>query len=89
VPASATSSVLRLARPVRAAYLAALPSPVVLFVPPVGVRGPHAHAAAAGLPLPHRPRGVPPVGAVLDGYRRRGARFATMRDLARGPAAAA
>lgn len=81
VPASATSSVLRLARPVRAAYLAQLRSPVVLFVHPwefVDLR-------RARLRLDCRfhtgPEAFRRVRAVLDGYRRRGARFVAMRDL--------
>jgi peptidoglycan/xylan/chitin deacetylase (PgdA/CDA1 family) len=88
VPASATSSVLRLARPVRAAYLAALRSPVVLFVHPWEF----VDLTRTRLRLDCRfhtgPEAFRRVGAVLDGYRRRGARFVRMRDLASAQASA-
>lgn len=90
VPASVTSSVLRLPRPVRAAYLGALASPVVLFVHPWEF----VDLTRTRLRLDCRfntgPRAFTRVRAVLDGYRRRGAHFVTMRDYARGaPAPAA
>lgn len=84
VPASATSSVLRLPGPVRAAYLGALASPVVLFVHPWEF----VDLTRTRLRLDCRfhtgPVAFARVRAVLEGYRRRGARFVTMRDYARG-----
>lgn len=82
VPASVTSSVLRLPRPVRAAYLGALASPVVLFVHPWEF----VDLTRARLRLDCRfntgPVAFARVRAVLESYRRRGARFVTMRDYA-------
>lgn len=82
IPASVTSSVLRLPAAVRAPYLGALASPVVLFVHPwefVDLR-------RARLRLDCRfntgPVAFARVRAVLDGYRRRGARFLTVREAA-------
>jgi peptidoglycan/xylan/chitin deacetylase (PgdA/CDA1 family) len=81
VPASVTSSVLRLPRVVRGAYLAALSDPVVLFVHPwefVDLR-------QERLRIDCRFRtGDVALGCVEDvlaGYRRRGARFVRMREL--------
>jgi peptidoglycan/xylan/chitin deacetylase (PgdA/CDA1 family) len=83
VPASVTSSVLRLPSPVRAAYLGALASPVVLFVHPWEF----VDLTRTRLRLDCRfntgPVAFARVRAVLDGYRRRGARFVTMRDYGR------
>jgi hypothetical protein len=81
-PASATSSVLRLPRRLREAYLAALSDPVVLFVHPwefVDLRD-------TDLRLDCRfNTGDVALARVRDTLRwlaRRGARFVTMRDLA-------
>jgi peptidoglycan/xylan/chitin deacetylase (PgdA/CDA1 family) len=82
IPASATSSVLRLPRPLREAYLSALGAPVVLFVHPwefVDLRHTDLRLDcrfATGETAFRRVR------AVLRFLTRRGARFVTMRDLA-------
>jgi len=85
IPASATSSVLRLPRPLRETYLAALGgrnTPVVLFVHPwefVDLRHTDLRLDcrfATGETAFRRVR------AVLRFLTRRGARFVTMRDLA-------
>ena len=82
VPASATSSVLRLPRVVRTPYLAALSSPVVLFVHPwefVDLR-------RERLRLDCRFRtgdvALECIRTVLRDYRARGAHFARMAELA-------
>jgi peptidoglycan-N-acetylglucosamine deacetylase len=82
IPASVTSSVLRLPRLVREAYLRRLTSPVVLFVHPwefVDLR----HER---LRLDCRFRtgdvGLACVRDVIRSLARRGARFTTMRDVA-------
>ena len=82
IPASVTSSVLRLPRVVRTPYLAALNSPVVLFVHPwefVDLR-------REQLRIDCRVRtgevALDCVRTVLRGYRARGARFARMAELA-------
>jgi peptidoglycan/xylan/chitin deacetylase (PgdA/CDA1 family) len=86
IPASATSSVLRLPRPLREAYLAALDGPVVLFVHPwefVDLRHTDLRLDcrfATGETAFRRVR------AVLRFLARRGARFVTMRELATAPA---
>lgn len=81
VPASATSSVLRLPRLVRRAYLGALATPLVLFVHPwefVDFRH-------TDLRLDCRFRTGDPalrcLESVIADLRRRGARFVTMREL--------
>lgn len=81
VAASATSSVLRLPRLVRRAYLAPLASPLVLFVHPwefVDFRH-------TDLRLDCRFRTGDPalrcLSSVIGDLRRRGARFVTMREL--------
>lgn len=84
VPASVTSSVLRLPRALREAYLAALGGPVVLFVHPwefVDLRHTDLRLDcrfATGETALRRVR------AVLRWLARRGARFTTMRELADG-----
>jgi peptidoglycan-N-acetylglucosamine deacetylase len=81
VPASATSSVLRLPRPLREAYLARLASPVVLFVHPwefVDLRHTTLRwdcRAATGETAMRRVR------ASLRFLARRGARFVPMGEL--------
>jgi peptidoglycan-N-acetylglucosamine deacetylase len=81
VPASVTSSVLRLAKPIRRAYLAALSNPLVLFVHPwefVDLR-------RENLRLDCRFKtgdvGLACVADVLSSYAQRGARFVRMREL--------
>jgi len=83
IPASVTSSVLRLPRLIREAYLRQLESPIVLFVHPwefVDLR--HEH-----LRLDCRFRtgdvALDCVADVLAWFKRRGATFTCMRDLAR------
>lgn len=82
IPASVTSSVLRLSRPIRTAYLQALSSPVVLFVHPWEF----VDLTRERLRLDCRFKtGAPAlacVGEVLDWYAGRGATFHTMRQLA-------
>ena len=82
IPASVTSSVLRLSRPIRSAYLSALSNPIVLFVHPwefVDLRG-------EKLRLDCRFKtgdiALRCVREVLESYARRGARFVRMRELA-------
>jgi peptidoglycan/xylan/chitin deacetylase (PgdA/CDA1 family) len=81
IPASVTSSVLRLPRLLREAYLSALSDPVVLFVHPwefVDLRHTDLRLDcrfATGETALRRVR------AVLRYFSRRGARFVTMREL--------
>jgi peptidoglycan/xylan/chitin deacetylase (PgdA/CDA1 family) len=81
VPASVTSSVLRLPRPIRRAYLGALSDPIVLFVHPwefVDLRNER-------LRIDCRFRtgdvALECVRDVLASYAQSGARFARMREL--------
>jgi len=82
IPASVTSSVLRLPRPLRETYLRALSGPVVLFVHPwefVDLRHTDLRLDcrfATGETALRRVR------SVLRFLGRRGARFTTMRELA-------
>jgi peptidoglycan/xylan/chitin deacetylase (PgdA/CDA1 family) len=82
IPASVTSSVLRVARPVRTAYLRALSSPVVLFVHPWEF----VDLTRERLRLDCRFKTGQPaldcVGDVLRWFADRGAEFVTMRQLA-------
>jgi peptidoglycan/xylan/chitin deacetylase (PgdA/CDA1 family) len=82
IPASVTSSVLRIARPIRASYLAALASPVVLFVHPWEF----VDLTRERLRLDCRFRtgaiALACVGDVLRSYANRGASFVRMRELA-------
>jgi peptidoglycan/xylan/chitin deacetylase (PgdA/CDA1 family) len=87
--ASVTSSVLRLPRPVRAAYLGALASPVVLFVHPWEFVDLTRERLRLDCRFNTGPVAFARVRAVLEAYRRRGARFVTMRDAVRESAAAA
>jgi peptidoglycan/xylan/chitin deacetylase (PgdA/CDA1 family) len=81
IPASVTSSVLRLAKPLRSAYLGLLDSPVVLFVHPWEF----VDLTRERLRLDCRFKtGVPALVAiddVLRSYKERGARFVRMREL--------
>jgi peptidoglycan/xylan/chitin deacetylase (PgdA/CDA1 family) len=83
IPASVTSSVLRVARPVRTTYLRALSDPVVLFVHPwefVDLTGERLRLDCrfkTGKPA------LDCAADVLRWYSRRGADFVTMRQLAR------
>ncbi len=87
VPASLTSSVLRLPRLVRAAYLAALSSPVVLFVHPWEFVDLRRERLRLDCRFKTGDEAVRCVDAVLSSYARRGARFVRMRELTT-PAAA-
>jgi peptidoglycan/xylan/chitin deacetylase (PgdA/CDA1 family) len=89
VAASATSSVLRLPRPLRAAYLGALASPVVLFVHPWEFVDLTRERLRLDCRFNTGPVAFARVRAVLEAYRRRGARFVTMREAAAEAAAVA
>ena len=82
IPASVTSSVLRIPRPIRAAYLAALASPVVLFVHPWEF----VDLTRERIRLDCRFRtgaiALSCVRDVLRSYANRGASFVRMRELA-------
>jgi peptidoglycan/xylan/chitin deacetylase (PgdA/CDA1 family) len=82
IPASVTSSVLRLPRPVRAAYLGALASPVVLFVHPWEFVDLTRERLRLDCRFNTGPVAFARVRAVLEAYRRGGARFVTMREAA-------
>jgi peptidoglycan/xylan/chitin deacetylase (PgdA/CDA1 family) len=84
--ASATSSVLRLPGLVRGAYLGALASPVVLFVHPWEFVDLRRERLRLDCRFNTGPVAFARVRAVLDGYRRAGARFLTMRAAARAAA---
>ena len=81
IPASATSSVLRLPRPIRSAYLLALSSPVVLFVHP----GEFVDLRHEKLRIDCRfntgDTALACVRDVLRTLKRRGASFVRMREL--------
>jgi peptidoglycan/xylan/chitin deacetylase (PgdA/CDA1 family) len=85
-PASTTSSALRLPAPMRDPWLARLRRPAVLFVHPwefVDLRGaPVPWDCRAGTGA----RALESVREVIRLFRGRGARFGTMRDLARDAA---
>ena len=89
IPASVTSSVLRLPRWLREPWLDALRGPVVLFVHPwefVDLR----HAPIRwDCRVNTGPLALARVGEVLRRFRARGARFRTMRDVADDAARAA
>jgi hypothetical protein len=86
VPASATSSVLRLPRLARAAYLSALSSPVVLFVHPWEFVDLRRERLRFDCRFKTGDIALDCVRDVLRSYARRGARFVRMRELCR-PAA--
>jgi peptidoglycan/xylan/chitin deacetylase (PgdA/CDA1 family) len=81
VPASVTSSVLRLPRAIRGAYLSALSSPVVLFVHPWEFVDLTRERLRIDCRFKTGDAALLCVEDVLRGYARRGARFVTMRDL--------
>ena len=83
IPASTTSSVLRLARPVREALLARLAGPVVLFVHPWEFVDWRHTDLRLDCRFHTGPEALARVGAVLAFLARRGARFVTMREAAR------
>jgi peptidoglycan/xylan/chitin deacetylase (PgdA/CDA1 family) len=81
VPASATSSVLRLPRFVRAAYLSALSSPIVLFVHPWEFVDLRRERLRFDCRFKTGNVALDCVRDVLRSYTRRGARFVRMREL--------
>ena len=84
IPASVTSSVLRLARPIRTAYLAALASPVVLFVHPWEFVDLTRERIRIDCRFRTGAVALECIGDVLRSYATVGARFVRMREL--GPA---
>jgi len=81
IPASVTSSVLRIARPLRAAYLSLLSSPVVLFVHPWEFVDLRHEQLRLDCRFKTGDVALACVSEVLDKYRARGARFVTMGEL--------
>ena len=81
IPASVTSSVLRLPGAVRGAYLAALSSPVVLFVHPWEFVDLRREKLRLDCRFKTGDVALACVEDVLTSYKKRGARFARMRDL--------
>jgi len=82
VPASVTSSVLRLPRVVRSPYLAALASPIVLFVHPWEFVDLRREQLRIDCRFRTGDVALECVRTVLRDYRARGARFARMAELA-------
>lgn len=82
VPASVTSSVLRLPRVVRQAYLSALSSPVVLFVHPWEFVDLRREKLRWDCRFKTGDEALHCVREVLESYASRGARFVRMRELA-------
>jgi peptidoglycan/xylan/chitin deacetylase (PgdA/CDA1 family) len=82
IPASVTSSVLRLAKPVRTAYLALLDSPVVLFVHPWEFVDLTRERLRVDCRFKTGAPALAAIGDVLRSYQARGARFVRMRELA-------
>lgn len=83
LPASVTSSVLRLPAPVRAAYLGALATPIVLFVHPWEFVDLTRTTLRLDCRFHTGPVAFRRVRALLADYARRGARFTTLREAAR------
>jgi peptidoglycan/xylan/chitin deacetylase (PgdA/CDA1 family) len=81
VPASVTSSVLRLPRPIRSAYLGALSSPIVLFVHPWEFVDLRREKLRLDCRFKTGDVAIECVREVLTSYVARGARFARMREL--------
>jgi peptidoglycan/xylan/chitin deacetylase (PgdA/CDA1 family) len=86
VPASVTSSVLRLPRLIRDAYLVALASPVVLFVHPWEFVDLRRERIRYDCRFKTGEAALGSVREVLRSYSARGAGFARMRELARSVA---
>jgi peptidoglycan-N-acetylglucosamine deacetylase len=82
VPASVTSSVLRLPSAIRRAYLAALSSPVVLFVHPWEFVDLRREKLRLDCRFKTGDVALDCVRDVLESYARTGARFVRMRELA-------
>jgi peptidoglycan/xylan/chitin deacetylase (PgdA/CDA1 family) len=87
IPASVTSSVLRLPRVIRETYLAALSGPVVLFVHPWEFVDLRHTSLRLDCRFNTGPTAFRRVRAVLRYFAGRGARFATMRELLASAAA--
>jgi peptidoglycan/xylan/chitin deacetylase (PgdA/CDA1 family) len=81
VAASVTSSVLRLPRMVRAAYLSALTSPVVLFVHPWEFVDLRRERLRLDCRFKTGEIALDCISDVLRSYKRRGAEFVRMREL--------
>jgi peptidoglycan/xylan/chitin deacetylase (PgdA/CDA1 family) len=81
VPASVTSSVLRLPRAVRRAYLACLSSPVVLFVHPWEFVDLRRERIRLDCRFRTGDVALACIDDVLADYARKGARFVRMREL--------
>jgi peptidoglycan/xylan/chitin deacetylase (PgdA/CDA1 family) len=82
IPASVTSSVLRIAKPLRRAYLAALSNPIVLFVHPWEFVDLRREKLRLDCRFKTGDEALACIEDVLASYRQRGARFTRMRDLA-------
>ena len=82
IPASVTSSVLRLAKPIRSAYLALLDSPIVLFVHPWEFVDLTRERLRIDCRFKTGAPALAAIGDVLRSYKERGARFVRMRELA-------
>jgi peptidoglycan/xylan/chitin deacetylase (PgdA/CDA1 family) len=82
IPASVTSSVLRIARPIRNAYLAALSDPVVLFVHPWEFVDLRREKLRLDCRFKTGEIALACVREVLESYAAKGAEFVRMRDLA-------
>jgi peptidoglycan-N-acetylglucosamine deacetylase len=85
IPASVTSSVLRLPRALRGAYLAALGSPVVLFVHPWEFVDLTRERIRFDCRFRTGSIALDCVRGVLRSYARRGARFVRLRELSAAP----
>jgi peptidoglycan-N-acetylglucosamine deacetylase len=83
IPASLTSSALRIPRLLREAYVRAVPQPVVLFVHPWEFVDLRREKLRFDCRFRTGDVAIACVVDVLRGMQRRGARFMTMRDLGR------
>jgi peptidoglycan-N-acetylglucosamine deacetylase len=81
IPASVTSSVLRLARPIRRVYLATLANPIVLFVHPWEFVDLRREKLRLDCRFKTGDVGLACVADVLSSYAKKGARFVRMREL--------
>ena len=81
VPASVTSSVLRIARPIRRAYLAALSDPIVLFVHPWEFVDLRREKLRLDCRFKTGDIALACVRDVLESYAAHDARFVRMREL--------
>jgi peptidoglycan/xylan/chitin deacetylase (PgdA/CDA1 family) len=82
IPASLTSSALRIPKLFREAYVRAVSAPVVLFVHPWEFVDLRRERLRYDCRFRTGDTAIACVGDVLSGMQRRGARFSTMRDLA-------